>query len=57
MADLGTSFEVVKDMRWVPFTLPTVLQLAVTTLLPAVPLTLTMISLEELLERLLKLSF
>ena len=57
MADLGNSFEVVKDMRWVPFTLPTVLQLAVTTLLPAVPLTLTMISLEELLERLLKLSF
>ena len=57
MADLGTSFEVVKDMRWVPFTLPTVLQLAVTTLLPVVPLTLTMISLEELLERLLKLLF
>lgn len=57
MADLGNSFEVVKDMRWVPFTLPTVLQLAVTTLVPVVPLTLTVISLEELLERLLKLLF
>ena len=44
-------------MRWVPFTVQTVLQLAVTTLLPVVPLTLTMISLEELLERLLKLVF
>ena len=57
MADLGNSFDVVKDMRWVPFTLPTVLQLAVTTLLPVVPLTLTMISLEDLHERLLKLLF
>jgi hypothetical protein len=44
-------------MRWVPFTGQTVLQLAVTTLLPVVPLTLTMISLEQLLERLLKLVF
>ena len=28
LADLGNSFEVVKEMRWVPFTLPTVLHLA-----------------------------
>ena len=57
LADLGNSFEVVKEMRWVPFTLSTVLQLAVTTLLPVLPLMLTMISLEELLERLLKIVF
>ena len=57
LADLGNSFDVVKEMRWVPFTLSTVLQLAATTLLPVLPLTLTMISLEELLERLLKLIF
>ena len=57
LADLGNSFEVLKDMRWVPFTLPTVLHLTVTTLLPVLPLTLTMISLEELLERLLKIMF
>jgi hypothetical protein len=57
LADLGTSFEVVKGMRFVPFPLQTVLQLAVTTLLPVLPLTLTMISLEELLERLLKVLF
>ena len=57
LADLGNSYEVVKGMRWVPFTLQTVLQLAVTTLLPVLPLMLTMISLEELLERLLKIVF
>ena len=57
LADLGNSFEVVKEMRWVPFTLPTVFQLAVTTLVPVLPLMLTMISLEELLERLLQIIF
>jgi hypothetical protein len=57
LADLGNSFEVVKGMRFVPFTLQTVVQLAVVTLLPVLPLTLTMISLDELLGRLLKLAF
>jgi hypothetical protein len=57
LADLGNSYEVVKGMRFVPFTGQTVLQLAVTTLVPVVPLMLTMISLEELLERLLKAVF
>jgi hypothetical protein len=57
LADLGNSFEVVKGMRFVPFTLQTVLQLAITTLVPVLPLLLTMISLEELLERLLKIIF
>ena len=57
LADLGNSFEVVRGMRWVPFTGQTILQLAVATLLPVVPLTLTMISLEELLERLLQVVF
>ena len=54
LADLGNSFEVLKDMRSVPFTVRTMLDLAVVTLLPALPLTLTMISLEELIDRLLK---
>jgi hypothetical protein len=57
LADLGNSFAVVKEMRLVPFTLQTVLQLAVTTLLPVVPLMLTMIPLEELVVRLLKIVF
>ena len=57
LADLGNSFEVIKDMRLAPFNLQTVLQLAVITLLPVLPLTLTMISLEELIDRLLKIVF
>jgi hypothetical protein len=57
LADLGNSYGVVKEMRLVPFTMPTVLQLAITTLLPVGPLLLTMIPLEELLERMLKIIF
>ena len=41
-------------MRVVPFTRDTVVQLAVITILPIVPLLLTLISLEELLKGLLK---
>jgi len=43
LADLGNSFDVVKEMRWAPFTLATVFQLGVTTLVPVVPLLLTTI--------------
>ena len=57
LADLGNSFDVVKGMRWAPFTLTTALHLAVITLLPVSPLLLTMIPLEELLDRLLKVVF
>lgn len=57
LADLGASFEVVKEMRWVPFTWSTLLQLIATTLVPVLPLTLTMISLDDLLERLLRVAF
>ena len=57
LADLGNSFAVVKEMRLVPFTTQTLLQLVVTTLLPVAPLLLTMIPLEELLDRLLKIVF
>jgi len=57
LADLGNSFQVVKDMRLVPFNLRTVLQLAVATLLPVAPLVLTMFSLEEVLLRLVKVVF
>ena len=57
LADLGNSYEVVRGMRAVPFTRDAVLQLAVLTLVPLLPLLLTMISLEELLGRLLKVVF
>ncbi len=54
LADLGNSFELVRSMRVVPFTRDAVVQLAVITLLPVAPLLLTMVSLEELLKRLLQ---
>jgi hypothetical protein len=57
LADTASSFEVVHQMRWVPFTLRHVLQLAAIVLLPILPLTLTIFSLQELLERLLNLIF
>jgi len=53
LADLGNSFEVVRTMRMLPVTKESVLQLAAATLLPVVPLALTMMSLEELLKKLL----
>ncbi len=57
LADLGNSFELVKGMRLVPFSMQTILQLAVVTLAPVVPLTLTMISLDELLTRAIRMVF
>ena len=57
LADMGNSFEVVRGMLLVPFTRNTVLQLAVITLLPVAPLLLTMVSLEDLLTRLLQVVF
>ena len=57
LADLGNSYAVVNEMRLAPFTMRTVLQLAVITLLPIAPLLLTMIPLDELLERLLKVVY
>jgi hypothetical protein len=51
LADMGNSFEIIKGMRLVPFGKDTVVQLAVITLLPAVPLVLTMVPLGVLLDR------
>jgi hypothetical protein len=57
LADLANSFEVVKGMRLVPFSIQTVVQLGVFTLAPVLPLVLTMISLDELVQRLMKVVF
>lgn len=57
LADLGNSYDVVRTMRSVPVTKEIVLQLAVATLAPIVPLALTMMSLEELLKTLLGVLF
>jgi len=57
LADLGNSFEVVRTMRLTPVTKEAILQLVAATLAPLVPLALTMMSLEELLKRLLGIVF
>jgi hypothetical protein len=57
LADLGNSFEIIRQMRAVPFTLRALVRLALVTLAPVAPLTLTMISAEELLQRLIKVVF
>jgi hypothetical protein len=57
LADLGNSFEVVRGMRLAPVTRDAVVQVAAATLAPLVPLGLTMMSLEELLQRLFGILF
>ena len=51
LADLGNSFEVVREMGLLPFGRQTVIRLAILIALPLLPLTLTMIPLEDLLDR------
>jgi hypothetical protein len=57
LADLGNSYEVVRTMNIAPITRDAVLRLAAATLVPIVPLLLTMMSLEELLKRLIGILF
>ena len=57
LADLGNSFEVIKDMKLAPFIRGSVVQLAVITLVPVAPMALTMMPLEELLKKLFGVLF
>ena len=57
LADLGNSFTVVQEMRLVPFGLKDAIRLSVATAAPLIPLGLTVVSLEELLTRLIKILF
>jgi len=57
LADMGNSFQVVREMRIVPIKRDDVVRLVVATLLPMVPLALTMMSLEELLKTLFGVLF
>ncbi len=57
LADLGNSYEVVRTMRIVPVTREAILRLGAATLLPLVPLALTMMPLEELLKTLFGILF
>jgi hypothetical protein len=53
LADLGNSFQVIRDIKPFVFSKDTVIQLVVFTILPGLPLVLTMIPLEELIKKLL----
>ena len=57
LADLGNSFEVVRTMQIAPITRDAIIRLAVATLVPMVPLLLTMMPLEELLKTLFGVLF
>jgi hypothetical protein len=51
LADLGNAFSVIREIKAVPFTRDTFIQLAWAILLPFFPLVFTLIPLEELLDR------
>jgi hypothetical protein len=57
LADLANSFEVPKSMRITPFSLNAMLQLAITTLLPVLPLLLTTFSPEQILDKVVGVLF
>jgi hypothetical protein len=54
LADLRNSVLVVRGLEYVPFTFKHVISLALTVLLPVAPLLLTTFSVEQLVDRLLK---
>jgi hypothetical protein len=56
LADLSNSFEVVRTMSIVPFAFKSVLCLGVLVLLPLAPLLFTMMPVDEMIDRLIKLA-
>jgi hypothetical protein len=57
LADLNSSYEIVSDMRTVPFGLEDITRLAAATAAPLVPLLLAIFPVEELIMRLVKIVF
>jgi hypothetical protein len=57
LADLSSSYEIVSDMRAVPFGLEDIIRLAAAAVVPLAPLLLTILPLEELILRLVKAVF
>jgi hypothetical protein len=57
LADLNSGYEIVSDMRAVPFGLEDIIRLAAATAAPLVPLLLTILPLEELIMQLVKIVF
>lgn len=55
LADLNNSLETIRTMRLFPFGKETLLQIAAAVLLPVLPLTLTLISLEELAQKIISI--
>jgi hypothetical protein len=55
LADLANSFEVVRTMRMAPVVMQDIIRLAIATLIPIVPLLLTVMPLEDLLKMVLGL--
>ena len=56
-ADLGTSYDVVRSMRIAPLSIQAIVPLVLATVIPIVPLMLTMIPLNELLKKLFGIVF
>lgn len=57
LADIGNSFQVIREIQPFPFSKETVFQLIIFTLLPVLPLVLTMIPLEALIEKIFQTIF
>lgn len=57
LADLSNSFEIVTEVKLVPFTMRALVRLVMAALVPIAPLILTMIPAEELAQRILKMLF
>ena len=57
LADLGNSFAVVREMRVVPFMTDDVIRLVVVTVIPLVPLLLTIMPLDQLITQAIKIIF
>ncbi len=57
LADLGNSYSGVGDMKIVPFGLPDITRLVLPTAAPLLPLLLTVMPLDELVMRIIKIIF
>lgn len=57
LADLANSFQIIRDIQPFPFSKETVIQVIVFTLIPVLPLVLTMIPLERLIRKLFEAIF
>ena len=57
LADLGNAYSVVSEMRLVPISRGTIIRLATIIAFPFLPLTLTLVPLDQIVDRLIKLIF